>query len=125
MTLLSDQLAAILRDGAFSYEDHQGLDGVGHSANHSARNDAQSWSWVVSVDSEFVDVTANTKRVVATREAALKDAAELFDRLAPLVGAMSHTSVGAQNVYDRVNEVVVGWLGSVAIRARWQSRPRR
>ncbi|HEV7709314.1 MAG TPA: hypothetical protein VGP16_14035 [Asanoa sp.] len=119
MPLLSDQLAAILRDGAFSYADHQKLDGVGHSVGH----DSPKWSWVVTVDSEFVDITAHTKQVVDSRDEALKDAAELFDRLAPLVGAMSHTSLGAQNVWDRVNGVVVGWLGAVAIRARWESRP--
>ncbi|GIF48812.1 hypothetical protein DFJ67_0947 [Asanoa ferruginea] len=117
MTLLSDQLAAVLRDGAFSHADHQDLDGVGHQV------DSPKWSWEVRVDSEFVDITAHTKRVVHTRDEALKDAAELFDRLAPLAGAVSHTSLGAQNVWDRVNEVVVGWLGSVAIRARWETRP--
>ncbi|MET7399900.1 hypothetical protein ABZS66_41095 [Dactylosporangium sp. NPDC005572] len=119
MTLLSDRLAAIMRDSAFSNADHRRLDGAGQAIVDPSRRNASTWSWTVSVDSDFVDITANTKHVVATREAALEDARELFDQLAPLVGTLRHSSLGAQNVFDRVNEAIVGWVGSVAISARW------
>ncbi|SRR6266496_516701 len=118
MTPLSDHLYAILHNNALSYDDHARLDGIGQAVSAPSLTARTVWGWRVAVDSQFVRITANTK-VVATRAAALNDAEDLFGQLAALVAVVSHGSVGAQNVYDRVNDAVVGWVGSVSIKARW------
>jgi hypothetical protein len=121
MTPLSNQLSAILREHALSIEDHRELDSRGHGASDPALSRSLAWGWQVTVDSESMHVTAQAKPVALSRTEALSSAEELFDRLAALLPGLSYCSVAAWSVYDRVNRVVVGWVGSVSITAGWSS----
>jgi hypothetical protein len=122
MTPLSNQLSTILREHALSTEDHHELDSRGHSVYDPAVPGNVDWGWQVTAGSESMHVTAQAKPVALSRTEALTSAEELFDRLAALLPGPSYCSVAASSLYDRVNRVVVGWVGSVSITARWSNR---
>jgi hypothetical protein len=119
MTPLSNQLSAILREHALSTEDHHELDSRGHGVYDPALSRSVAWGWQVTVGSESMHVTAQAKPVALSRTEALSSAEQLFDRLAAVLPDPSYCSVAAWSVYDRVNRVVVGWVGSVSITAPW------
>ena len=121
MTPLSEQLSLILREHALSTQDHHELDSRGHGVYDPALSLGVAWGWQVAVGSESIRVAAQAKPVALSRTEALSSAEELFDRLAALLPATSWCSVAAWSVYDRVNRVVVGWVGSVSITARWSN----
>jgi hypothetical protein len=117
MTPLSNQLSSILREHALSTEDHHELDSRGHGVYDPALARSVARGWQVTVGSESVHITAQAKPVLSRTEA-MSSAEELFDRLAALLPGPCYCSVAAWSVYDRVNRVVVGWVGSVSITAR-------
>lgn len=119
MTPLSNQLSFILREHALSTEDHHQLDSRAHGVYEPALSRSVAWGWQVTVGSDSVHLTAQAKPVALSRTEALSSAEELFDRLAALLPGRSYCSVAAWSVYDRVNRVVVGWVGSVSMTARW------
>ncbi|MET7394025.1 hypothetical protein ABZS66_11070 [Dactylosporangium sp. NPDC005572] len=115
MSALSDQLSAILAEHAMSADDHRDLDGYAQSVFEFSETDV--WGWSVEATSGYVRVTAQAGPVARSRAEAIAAAERLYDRLTAVLPPVSHVSVGARSVYDRVDRAVVGWVGDVRLRA--------
>ncbi|WP_238013396.1 hypothetical protein KZZ52_23755 [Dactylosporangium sp. AC04546] len=115
MSALSDQLSAILAEHAMSAADHQRLDGYGQSAFEFREIDV--WGWTVEANCSYVRVTAQAGPVTRNRAEAIAAGEGLYGRLTAVLPPAAHVSVGARSIYDRVNQVVVGWVGDVRVRA--------
>ncbi|GGM78292.1 hypothetical protein GCM10007977_094740 [Dactylosporangium sucinum] len=98
-----------------SAADHHDLDGYGRSVEESGHGGV--WGWTVEANSRYVRVSAQAGPVARTRADAVAAAEHLYGRLKAVLPPVSHVSVGARSVYDRVNQAVVGWVGDVRIRA--------